>query len=322
MHTWHASACINLAQPTTSQCRFISPVVVRFDNDQTEQQQLINQTNKSFTTSYRTSQTGNPSAIEIPTLTSSISSSTMVITFNTRFQDIKRRCAPLLGKRRLGMQLSDITASTKITGNASREKNSRETEEVGHLNRHKRQKQELAYMAATIDQTLEEAGRPTMSLKSVRRERALPTGSVDLSLAQVISASEYDSSTAADSNKNEDEKDVYYKAFYTSYSSLIQSTRLYYNSSLSESKFANDENEKKSESSSSMEGLSSWTPNSSNHDLNDNKDIDNDNRSDQSSLDAEGSISDNLSEESRKSPPNVTSKNGNETDYAAYSVVG
>jgi hypothetical protein len=166
-----------------------------------------------------------------------------------------------------------------------------------------------------------------MSLKSVRRERALPYGSVDLSLSKVVSASEYDASShasaaAEDTDKSKDrEQDIYCKAFYSNYSSLIQSTRHYYNvSSSSDSKFANDENEKKSESSSSMEGLSSWTPTSSNHDMNDNKDIDNDNRSDQSSLNDGGSTSD--SDESISSQ-NVTSanKDANESS-AAFSVVG
>lgn len=243
----------------------------------------------------------------------------MVITFNTRFQDIKNRCASLLGKRSLSMQSSDITASTQTTSNVTRS-HPRGTEEVGPVNRHKRQKQELAYRAATIEEALEEAGRPTISLKSVRRERALPSGSVDLSLAKVVSASEHDASSSDAAKTEDDEKDVFYKAFYANYSNLIQSTRHYYNSSAA-SKFTNDENEKKSESSSSMEGLSSWTPNSSNHDLNDNKEIDNDNRSDQSSLDAEGSISDSLSDESRTSPQNDVAKNENETD-TAYSVVG
>jgi hypothetical protein len=248
----------------------------------------------------------------------------MVITFNSRFQDIKNRCAPLLGKRRIDMP-SDITSKGKSGAAAGGMPRTRDSDET--INRHKRQKQELAYTVATIEEALLEAGRPTMSLKSVRRERALPYGSVDLSLSKVVSASEYDASShasaaAEDTDKSKDrEQDIYCKAFYSNYSSLIQSTRHYYNvSSSSDSKFANDENEKKSESSSSMEGLSSWTPTSSNHDMNDNKDIDNDNRSDQSSLNDGGSTSD--SDESISSQ-NVTSanKDANESS-AAFSVVG
>lgn len=251
----------------------------------------------------------------------------MVITFNTRFQHIQNRCAPLLGKRRIDMQ-SDAT--TKSTSGAAARGLLRTRDSDEATNRHKRQKQELAYAVATIEEALLEAGRSIMPLKSERRERALPSGSVDLNLSKVVSASEYDaishasatSDTDAKTESKDEDKDIYYKAFYSNYSSLIQSTRPYYNhSSSSESKFANDENEKKSESSSSMEGLSSWTPTSSNHDMNDNKDIDNDNRSDQSSLNDGDSTSD--SDESRVPSQNVTSTNKDVNGSgAAFSVVG
>jgi hypothetical protein len=221
------------------------------------------------------------------------------------------------------MQASDIISSVKNNSNVARGRvHARDT--GAQVSRQKRQKQELAYAAATIEEALEQAGRPVISTKTLRRERALPPGSVDLTLAKVVTSSEHDDSSKASQAANssdattepENEKDVYYKAFYANYSSLLQSTRHYYNiSSSSDSKFINDENEKKSESSSSMEGLSSWTPTSSNNDMNNNKEIDNDNRSDELSLDAEGSISDSLSCES------VMNKNQYENG-AAYSVVG
>jgi hypothetical protein len=215
-------------------------------------------------------------------------------------------------------------ATTKSTSGAAARGLLRTRDSDEATNRHKRQKQELAYAVATIEEALLEAGRPIMPLKSERRERALPSGSVDLNLSKVVSASEYDATSDTDikTESKDEDKDIYYKAFYSNYSSLIQSTRPYYNhSSSSESKFANEENEKKSESSSSMEGLSSWTPTSSNQDMNDNKDIDNDNRSDQSSLNDGESTSD--SDESRVLSQNVTStdKDANGSS-AAVSVVG
>ena len=257
----------------------------------------------------------------------------MVITFNTRFQDIKNRVAPILSKPRGELQTTDMNSSTPkqcypkaaIIGHRL---HSRDNNEVCH--RHKRQKQDLAYAAANIEHALSEAGYPSMPL-TLRRERALPVGSVDLNLSKVLTSSQYDefinsnkSTDDAGDTKNEAENEdqLYYQALYTNYSNLIQSTRHYYNvSSSSESnKYANDENEKaKSESSSSMEsGLSSFAPNSSNNDLKDNKDIDNDNRSDKSSLEEDGSISDSLSCEWSSFQDNM-SKNKSKDPYA---VVG
>ena len=254
----------------------------------------------------------------------------MVITFNTRFQDIRNRVAPILSKERVE-QTTDMSSFTKQSSPKAaiiaNRVHSRDNDEVCH--RHKRQKQDLAYAAANIEQALSEAGFPSMPL-TLRRERALPVGSVDLNLSKVVTSSQYDESHNSNrstyvggdtKNEKEDENQLYYQALYTNYSNLIQSTRHYYTvSSSSESKFSNDENEKaKSESSSSMEsGLSSFAPTLSNKNLKDNKDIDNDNRSDKSSLEDEGSISDCLSCESRSSSHDIMSKN--ERDH--YAVVG
>ena len=269
----------------------------------------------------------------------------MVISFDTRFKDIKNRInlkqKHLLGKRSIGMsmQLPDIACLAKGAEDDTRPTNRKSSlihegkDDISQTSRHKRQKMELAYAAHTIKEALEDAGRPIMSQKALRRERALPSGSVDLSLVTVLTSSDHDSNESAKANQapdssdttenEEDEMDSYFKAFYSNYSALIQSTRNYYTIS-SGSKSLNDENEKKSESSSSMEGLSSWTPTSSNHDMNDNKKIDDDNRSDSSSLEGEGSISDCLSCESRNAPKDVTSTNIDSLDDqgVAFSVVG
>lgn len=267
----------------------------------------------------------------------------MVISFNTRFQDIKNRInlkqRHLLGKRSMDMQSHDTICLMKGTEDAAHPTDGKRSlinegrDHISQASRHKRQKMELAYAAHTIKEALEEAGRPTMSQKAVRRERALPSGSVDLNLVTVITSSDHNYNESVKANQTtdssdttqskEDEIGTYYKAFYSNYSALIQSTRNYYTMAAG-SKSLNDENEKKSESSSSMEGLSSWTPTSSNHDINDNKKIDDDNRSDSSSLEGEGSISYCLSDEFRRSPKNAmsTSINHQDDQGVAFSVVG
>ncbi|KAL3803516.1 hypothetical protein HJC23_014064 [Cyclotella cryptica] len=269
----------------------------------------------------------------------------MVTTFSARFQSIKSRCAPLLGKRRLELQASDFSTSRMISSNSdvsweiSGHRHARDSDDFCPMKR--RKKQELTYPTDPTEAVLEKAGRHALPTPPLRRERALPTGSVDLSLVKVVDASEYDknfnSRNFADNSKDENvkindkdatigsEHDIYYSAFYADYASLVQSTRQYYAVSPSESKFNNED--KKSESSSSMGGLSSWTPNSSNQDLNDNKKIDNDNRSDQSSLDEEESSADSSSSESRSPSPlpkdieNIDKANRSKTAHP-FSVVG
>jgi len=269
----------------------------------------------------------------------------MVTTFSARFQSIKNRCAPVLGKRRIELQASDISTSRTISSNSdvsweiSGHRHARDSEDSCSMKR--RKYQEFAYPAKTIEMALEHAGRHAVPILSLRRERALPTGSVDLDLVKVVDSSEYDKvfnpRNIADTTKGESvrvnhhddtigsEHDIYWSAFYADSASLIQSTRHYYTASPSESKFNNED--KKSESSSSMGGLSSWTPYSFNQDLNDNKKIDNDNRSDQSSLVEDESSADSSSSESRSPSPfskDIENKDdANEIKkFVAFSVVG
>ena len=243
------------------------------------------------------------------------------------------------------MQESDISKSRTISSNCdvsweiSGHYHARDSDDFCPMKR--RKKQELAYPAETIEMALEQAGRHAVPILSLRRERALLNGSVDLSLVKVVDSSEYDTdfntSRIADTTEDEivkvndhddtigSEHDIYYNAFYADCASLIQSTRHYYTASPYESKFSNED--KKSESSSSMGGVSSWTPHSFNQDLNDNKNIDNDNRSDQSSFVEKESSADSLSSESRSPSPfsnDIENKyDANEIkNFVAFSVVG
>ena len=270
----------------------------------------------------------------------------MVTTFSARFQSITNRCAPLLGKRRFDFQLSDISSATTMSSSDAKEdtatidRNARDRDDNGCPFK-KRRKQELAFVAANIEAALEQAGRPLISVKNLRRERALPTGTINLDLVKVVHASVYDDGsntskatnglTAEKLKANEsiqvddqgntiqNDSDIYYNAFYTNYAGLMQSTRHYYISLSTDSKFTNDD--KKSESSSSTEGLSSFSPNSSNQDLNNSKKIDNDNRSDQS-LDVDDSSAGSSSSDSRSPSPETKESEEDDENGAAYCVVG
>ena len=206
-------------------------------------------------------------------------------------------------------------------------------------NKRRRQKEDLRYAAATIQQSLSDAGhhdaRDMSSILQNRRERALPMGSVDMSTVKlVVTSTKFDSEMSdgeeclvvdeeeqndidgqskADTNSSDVDQEEEYNDVSEMYmlSNLIQSTRQYYSFSSDDTKttqvtaslpttvshvhstnFTNN-HEKSLPRSDSSEGLSSYTPLSSENDLNhddDNgddkkKDIDNDNRSDGQSSD-------------------------------------
>ena len=111
-------------------------------------------------------------------------------------------------------------------------------------NKRRRQKEELRYAAATIQQSLSDAGhrdaRDMSSILQNRRERALPMGSVDMSTVKLVTSAEFDMNEKEDmkgeqedgeENKEENTYDVNSMFML---SSLIQSTRQYYS-------FSNDD---------------------------------------------------------------------------------
>jgi hypothetical protein len=170
----------------------------------------------------------------------------------------------------------------------------------------RRLKDELQYTAATIQQALENAGRPPLSLLTCRA-RAL-TGSVSTDSCMVISSTEYDASAAAsavvvtdsitaadddndysqDRNSDVDEMLVY--------ASLIQSTRQFYRFGDDTASLVNpkesinndkddgqgNDDDDDEEIRASSDTTSTWTPTSicNQVNLNDKKTIDNENRSD------------------------------------------
>ena len=214
------------------------------------------------------------------------------------------------------------------------------TNDAASSNKRRRQKEDLRYAAATIQQSLSDAGhhdaRDMSSILQNRRERALPMGSVDMSTVKLLTSTKFDSEMSdgeeclvvdeeeqsdviygqskADTNSSDDDQEEEYNDVSEMYmlSNLIQSTRQYYNFSSDDTKttqataslptshpttmnnknFTNN-HEQSLPRSDSSEGLSSYTPLSSENDLNHDdddgddkkKDIDNDNRSDGQSSD-------------------------------------
>jgi hypothetical protein len=214
-------------------------------------------------------------------------------------------------------------------------------------NKRRKHKEELQYTAHTIQSALREAGRPPITIFTRRRERALPMGSVNMNLALVVSSKEYDAmesngSTASNESTTEEdtsdvpEANVYDYTSPYEYASLMQASRTYYTSSSTSNvsgtttTTASTEEDKTNKSSEynedktsehSSEGLSSWTPNSSCEDFDEDKknnSIDNDNRSDgQSSLGAEDSSSSSSSGGGFSSSPSPSLKEENNTEGGA-----
>ena len=111
-------------------------------------------------------------------------------------------------------------------------------------NKRRRQKEDLRYAAATIQQSLSDAGhhdaRDMSSILQNRRERALPMGSVDMSTVKLVTSAEFDMNEKEDMKGEQDdgeenkEENTYDVNSMFMLSSLIQSTRQYYS-------FSNDD---------------------------------------------------------------------------------
>ena len=283
----------------------------------------------------------------------------MVSSFSTRLLELSNVCDPIEqkhGNEGNGDYISTISDSNVNSRRShdgqptSSEKSSykRQGYYYAHTHQHdpnsitankrRRQKEDLRYAAATIQQSLSDAGhhdaRDMSSILQNRRERALPMGSVDMSTVKlVVTSTKFDSEMSggeeclvvdeeeqndidgqskADTNSSDVDQEEEYNDVSEMYmlSNLIQSTRQYYSFSSDDTKttqvtaslpttvshvhstnFTNN-HEKSLPRSDSSEGLSSYTPLSSENDLNDGddndnkkKDIDNDNRSDGQSSD-------------------------------------
>ena len=218
---------------------------------------------------------------------------------------------PIIGskKRMLESFISDSTNKCHIRPSA-------------HYQRQNKSKDELQYIAATIQQALVHTGRPLITIMMCdSREPSLPPGSVDMNGCKVMTSSEFDSCestmTAQPDNKEENgdqgnDCDEYNLASMYMMSSLIQSTRHHYESSLnyeakdgkvtvsnssssSNTYFPTTKQSKNlytktltneqlgEDNEDSSEGLSSWTPSQcsfSHLKYYERKNIDNDNRSD------------------------------------------
>lgn len=217
--------------------------------------------------------------------------------------------------------------------------------------RQNKSRDELQYIAATIQQALVDTGRPLITnMMCDCREPSLPHSSVDMNGCKLVTSSEFDSCestlNAQPDNKEENgdqgnDCDEYNLASMYMMSSLIQSTRHHYESSSNyeaTSKVATISNSNADfpttkqnktmytksltneqlgeDNEDNSEGLSSWTPSQSSFShLNyyERKNIDNDNRSDgQSSGMPGGEEEEESSGTSSYSDSNASSVNGDD----------
>ena len=189
----------------------------------------------------------------------------MVSSFSTRLLELSNVCDPI--ERKHGNEgngdyistISDSNVNSRRSHDGqptSSEKSSykRQGYYYAHTHQHdpnsitankrRRQKEDLRYAAATIQQSLSDAGRrdarDMSSILQNRRERALPMGSVDMSTVKLVTSAEFDMNEKEDmkgeqedgeENKEENTYDVNSMFML---SSLIQSTRQYYS-------FSNDD---------------------------------------------------------------------------------
>ena len=336
----------------------------------------------------------------------------MVSSFSTRLLELSSVCDPIIdNKRKRGndgstdhissigesninsrgvhdsQPISSEKSSYKRQGYYYAHSHQHDSNNGVTANKRRRQKEDLRYAAATIQQSLRDAGHDAHDMSSIlqnRRERALPMGSVDMSTVKIVTSAKFDSemndgeeclvvdeeeqddnmidgqSRAGTKKSNSDvDQEEEYNTVSSMYmlSSLIQSTRQYYSFSSDDTKttratgtssstslppIMNNQNfsnnhEKSLPRSDSSEGLSSWTPLSSENDLNDDggvdnddkkKDIDNDNRSDGQSSDmddtsASSSTSNSEGETSSGSDGVVKEDNMGCINWdGAYSTIG
>jgi hypothetical protein len=254
---------------------------------------------------------------------------------------------PIIGskKRMLESFISDSTNKCHI----------RQPAHYGAPSKRQRQnksKDELQYIAATIQQALVDTGRQLITIM-ISREHSLPPGSVDMNGSKVMTSSEYD---AQPDHKEENgdqgnDCDEYNLSSMYLMSSLIQSTRHHYESSPNyeakvrkvtvsncSSSSNNDfptTNQSKNlytktltneqlgeDNEDNSEGLSSWTPSQSSFShlkYNERKNIDNDNRSDgQSSGMPGGEEEEESSGTSSYSDSNASSMNGDDDVEERY----
>jgi len=253
----------------------------------------------------------------------------MVTTFNDRIINLTKTVAPLVGKP--GALLNRDPLPLNRNKNTTSKGMKRQapsafarpphhyTPSAHHTSaadaKRRRLKDELHYTASTIQQALENAGRPPVSLLTCR-VRALPS-SVNTDSCMVISSAEYDAastavaedSTTAASADNDTRDGQSSVDEMLLYASLIQSTRQYYRLEDSaplvtpKGSINNDEEDDRGDNGNdddddeeiraSSDTTSTWAPSSicNNVNLNDKKTIDNDNRSDGTSSNPASSTS-------------------------------
>ena len=255
----------------------------------------------------------------------------MVTTFNDRVRGLQRTVAPLVGKPSAllsndALSKNMSTSSRGIKRQAPHPSTTfgkrasppfyytKSTRYMSAADAERRRKtDELHYTASTIQQALEDANRPPVSLFT-RRVRALPS-SVNTDSCTVITSAEYAESSAqanehpikANANENgalagkENSVDEMLL-----YAALIQSTRQFYGFAEDTSPTTNgtttnnneqqdggvndddddgDEDGEEEELRASSDATSTWSPTlpCNQVNLNDKKAIDNDNRSDETS---------------------------------------
>lgn len=185
---------------------------------------------------------------------------------------------------------------------------------AGHMSapdaKRRRQRDELNYTASTIQQALEKAGRPPISLST--RVRALPS-TVNTDSCTVITSTEYDASAQVaeqpikaninDAHDAQAAKEGGADDMFV-YAELIQATRQFYGSvdiqapvspdETTDSNGQDDEDDEEELRGSSDATSSTWAPTPSRNqgNLNDKKYIDNDNRSDGASSNPQSSEED------------------------------
>lgn len=233
----------------------------------------------------------------------------MVTTFNDRIINLKRSCAPIVGKPTALLPSKDpLNGNKNITPPRGLKRQAPSTcsddkpPYLHHMSakdaEHRRRKHELNYTASTVQQELKNAGRPQVSLFT-RRVRALPSN-VNTDGCMVISSTEYDASAAAAVTEHymtaTNAHDTVVDEM-LSYAALIQSTRQYYGlvvtashitpsetTNIKEQYGANNnyDEDDEEELRASSDATSTWTPTPicNQVNLNDKKTIDNDNRSD------------------------------------------
>jgi hypothetical protein len=241
----------------------------------------------------------------------------MVTTFNDRIINLRKTVAPLVGKPSalLSSDPSNRSKDASSTGimkrhapSASARKPFYYTPSARQMSaadaKRRRLKDELHYTAATIQQALENAGRPPLS-RLTCRVRALPS-SVNTEGCMVMSSADYDASTApatavkaaADADDANDKQDGQTDVDeMLAYASLIQCTRHCYrfvdtaslatptesnNNDEDDGKDNGDDDDDDEETRASSDTTSTWAPTSicNQVNLNDKKAIDNENRSD------------------------------------------